>query len=232
VSISAPPAAHVAARSTRHSLVPHWLTHLGAPGLFLVAAIDSSLIPLPLPGSTDLLLLLLVSHKGNPWLLAAVAIAGSILGGYTSWRTGATGGEAALTRYVQPRLLKRISGWVEHHAILSVFLPALLPPPIPLSPFLLASGALCVSRERFLIVFGAARSLRYGLIAWLGVTYGRGVVRLWAALLEKWSATLLWVFAVMLIGAVSFAIWKMRRRQKFDGVGNSAIGTAAPARAD
>jgi membrane protein YqaA with SNARE-associated domain len=79
-----------------HSLAPHWLTHLGALGLFSVAVVDSSVIPLPLPGSTDLLLLWLVAHSGDPWLLAPCAIAGSILGGYTTWHIGRSGGEAAL----------------------------------------------------------------------------------------------------------------------------------------
>ena len=66
-------------------LMPHWLTHLGVLGLFSVAIVDSSVIPLPLPGSTDLLLLWLVAHSGDPWLLAACAVAGSIVGGYTTW---------------------------------------------------------------------------------------------------------------------------------------------------
>src|ERR1035438_4264906 len=151
--------AQLVAQRVNHSLAPHWLMHLGALGLFFVAVVDSSVIPLPLPGSTDLLLLLLVAHGGNPWLLAICAIAGSILGGYTTWHIGRRGGEEALRRYVPARLLARVVGWVERHRILAVFLPALLPPPIPLLPFALASGALEVSRRRFLIVFGAARGL-------------------------------------------------------------------------
>ena len=35
--------------------MPHWLIHLGVVGVFAVAVIDSSVIPLPVPGSTDLL---------------------------------------------------------------------------------------------------------------------------------------------------------------------------------
>ena len=125
-----------------HPLAPNWLTHLGALGLFSVAVVDSSVIPLPLPGSTDVLLLWLVAHSGDPWLLAPCAIAGSILGGYTTWHIGRRGGEEALRQYVPARLLGPIAGWVERHRILAVFLPALLPPPIPLLPFALASGAL------------------------------------------------------------------------------------------
>jgi membrane protein YqaA with SNARE-associated domain len=197
-------------------VVPHWLAHLGTLGLFFVAVVDSSVIPLPLPGSTDLLLLWLVAHSGNPWLLAPCAIAGSILGGYTTWHIGRRGGEAALQRYVPARLLGRVVGWVERHPILAVFLPALLPPPIPLLPFALASGALGVSRGRFLVVFGAARSLRYSFIAWLGATYGRRVVQLFSGNLQKWSTPLLCVFAGLLVSGVCYGIWKVRGLRRAD----------------
>jgi membrane protein YqaA with SNARE-associated domain len=195
-------------------MMPHWLTHLGILGLFFVAVIDSSVIPLPLPGSTDLLLLWLVSNSGNPWLLAACAIAGSILGGYTTWEAGRRGGEAALRRHVPARLLGRIVRWVERHRILAVFLPALLPPPIPLLPFALAAGALGVSRKRFLSVYGAARSLRYSSVAWLGVAYGRRIVHIWTGTLQAWSTTLLCVFVGLTAVGVCYGIWKLRGLRK------------------
>jgi membrane protein YqaA with SNARE-associated domain len=197
--------------------------HLGPLGLFLVAVVDSSIVPLPIPGSTDLLLLLLVSHQGNPWLFAIAAIAGSILGGYTTWRLGRRGGEAALHRWVSPRLRARIVDGVERHPVLAVFLPAVLPPPIPLSPFILAAGALGVSPRRFLIVFATARSLRYGLIAWLAGIYGRNVVRLWNALLQKWSTPLMWAFSAVLVAAIAYTIWKLRRPAKSAVVDAPAI---------
>ncbi len=215
-----------------HSLaIPHWLTHLGALGLFSVAVVDSSVIPLPLPGSTDLLLLWLVADRGNPWLLATMAIAGSILGGYTTWHAGRRGGEAALRRYEPARLLGRVVGWVERHRILAVFLPALLPPPIPLLPFALASGALGVLRRRFLVVYGAARSLRYSLVAWLGVAYGRHVIRLWPGTLQKWSTPLLSVFVALLVAGVCFGIWKVSGLRKIDVAEKLALRASA-ARAD
>jgi membrane protein YqaA with SNARE-associated domain len=199
-----------------HPLAPRWLTHLGALGLFSVAVIDSSVIPLPLPGSTDLLLLWLVAHSGDPWLLAPCAIAGSILGGYTTWHIGRIGGEEALRSYVPAPLLGRIVMWVEHNPVLSVFVPALLPPPIPLLPFALASGALGVSRRRFLVVFGAARSLRYSFVAWLGVLYGRRIVRSFSGSLQRWSTPLLCVFVGLLILGICFGIWKIHGIRKID----------------
>jgi membrane protein YqaA with SNARE-associated domain len=209
------------------SLMPHWLTHLGALGLFSVAVLDSSFIPLPLPGSTDLLLLWLVAFGGDPWLLAATAIAGSLVGGYATWNLGRRGGEAALRRYVPARLLSRVVGWVERHRILAVFLPAVLPPPIPLLPFALASGALGVSRRRFLVVYSAARTLRYSLIAWLGVVYGRHAIRLWSGALQKWSAPLIYVFAGLLVAGICFGIWKVSGLRKTDAAEKFAMHNAA-----
>jgi len=210
-----PPAAagHAAAR-THHSLLPRWLTHLGALGLFAVALLDSSPIPLPLPGSTDLLLLLLVSRRGSyPALLAACAILGSAVGGYLTWSAGKKGGEALLRRSVPPRLRERIERWTNHHSMLSVLLPALLPPPIPLTPFLLAAGALGISRRRFLLAFNLARGVRYGLVAWAGVVYGRRVVRWWTGTLAGWSGVIGWTFAALLVGGIAFGVWQYRRQR-------------------
>ena len=227
MSIPIRQAALFLARPMHRSLMPHWLTHLGALGLFSVAIVDSSPIPLPLPGSTDLLLLWLVAYGGDPWLLAACAIAGSLVGGYTTWHIGRRGGEEALRRYVPARLLGRVVGWVERHRILAVFLPAVLPPPIPLLPFALASGALGVSRRRFLVVYGAARTLRYSFIAWLAAVFGRRIVRMWSGSLQKWSTPLLCLFMGLLVAGVCYGIWKVRGLRKIDAAENLALNAQA-----
>jgi membrane protein YqaA with SNARE-associated domain len=208
--------AQIAAPGTHHALMPHWIIHLGALGLFSVAVVDSSIIPLTLPGSTDLLLLWLVAHGGEPWVLVASAIVGSFVGGYMTWQVGKKGGEAALRRYISARMLGRITLWIKRHPVLAVFLPALLPPPIPLSPFVLAAGALSVSRNRFLAAFGAARCLRYSLIAWLGASYGRTVMHLWSGTIKRWSGTLLWTFGGLLVVGICLVIWKARSLHRTD----------------
>lgn len=160
-------------------------------------------------------------------MLAASAIVGSLLGGYTTWQVGRKGGEAALRRHVPVRMLGRITRWVKRHPILAVFLPAVLPPPIPLSPFVLASGALSVSRNRFLAVFGAARCLRYSLIAWLAASYGRAVMRLWSGTLQRWSGPLLWTFGGLLVGGVCMGIWKARSLHRSDVADDLALQSEA-----
>ncbi len=93
-------------------------------------------------------------------------------------------------------------------------LPALLPPPIPLTPFLLAAGALGVSRRRFLVAYNTARVMRYSLIAWAGVTYGRRFVAWWTRTLAGWSDIILWTFVVALVGGVGYGVWQYRRQRR------------------
>ena len=199
----------------RHRLpIPAWLIHFGVLGVFVVSVIDASVIPLPLPGSTDLLVLLLATQHNAPWLLVLAAASGSVIGGYLTWSAGKKGGEAMLQRYVPKRFFASLSGWVKRHGIISVCTASILPPPIPLLPFLLSAGALGVPRNQFLASFAVARTMRYSLIAWLGVTYGRHVLRLWSRYLAGWAGIILWMFIGLLIAAIIFGIWKYRHDQR------------------
>jgi membrane protein YqaA with SNARE-associated domain len=199
-----------------------WLMGFGTVGLFAVSVIDSSIIPLPVPGSTDLLLILLVAHRGNPVFAAVAAVVGSILGGYLTWATGAKGGEAALHRYLPRRFGKRLSGWVEKRGVAAVTLAALLPPPFPLMPLLLAAGALGVSRKRFLVSFGVARTVRYALIAWLADLYGRAVVRVFRQYLAGWSTTIMWIYLGLVVAGILYGVWKFRHQGRQPGLPHDA----------
>jgi uncharacterized membrane protein YdjX (TVP38/TMEM64 family) len=102
----------------------------------------------------------------------------------------------------------------------------LLPPPVPLAPFVLAAGALGVSRNRFILAYGSARSVRYALVAWLAVVYGRSVARLWSGPLQKWTAPLLWIFIAMMVAGVAFGIYKVRKQRKSEATSRPLKATA------
>jgi membrane protein YqaA with SNARE-associated domain len=97
-------AAKAAARTAHHRLIPAWVLHFGLAGVFFVAILDAAPIPLPIPGSTDILILVLGAHGENPWLLAPAAIAGGLIGAWLTWKAGKKGGEAMLDRYLSKRL--------------------------------------------------------------------------------------------------------------------------------
>jgi membrane protein YqaA with SNARE-associated domain len=205
----------------------HWLMSFGTLGLFVVSAIDSSIIPLPLPGSTDLLLILLVAHRANPILAAVAATAGSILGGYFTWGAGAKGGEAALPRYMPKRFAHRLTKQVEKNGVLAVSAFALLPPPFPMMPFLLAAGALGVSRKKFLISFSLARAARYALVAWLAEAYGRAMVRAFRHYLAGWSNIIMWLYLGLMAAAILYGIWKFRRQGRRPAAPSQAAALTA-----
>ena len=109
---------------------------------------------------------------------------------------------------------ERLSAWVERNGTLAVTASALLPPPFPLMPFLLAAGALGVSRRKFLISFSLARTFRYALVAWLAATYGRAMVRAFRHYLSGWSTTLMWVYLGLVVAGILYGVWKFRRQQR------------------
>ena len=120
--------------------VLHWLISLGLLGVLLVSIVDSSFVPLPIPGVTDIMVILFAAQHANVWLLVLAATAGSALGGLFSYQVGQSGGLAFIEKRTPKRIFKQVTGWMENHAILAVSVPALLPPPMPLSPFVLAAG--------------------------------------------------------------------------------------------
>lgn len=95
-----------------------------------------------------------------------------------------------------------------------VFLPAILPPPITLWPFLLTAGALGITWQRFLAAFGAGRALRYGIEAWLAFAYGRRIVKLWSSTLQKWEPVIVWAFVSLTVVGAAWGLWKLRRASR------------------
>jgi membrane protein YqaA with SNARE-associated domain len=189
----------------------HWLVSLGWIGLFSVSLIDACPFPLPIPGTTDLLLLILVVRKGSPWLLVPLAVGGAVVGAFTTWSGGKKGGEKALRRYVPEHYYDRITNWVKKYGATAVALAAINPPPVPLMPFLAAAGALGVTRGRFLAAFTIARTARYALVAWLGVRYGRQMVHWWNQYLARYSGAIGWAIFALFLAAFGWGFWQWRR---------------------
>jgi membrane protein YqaA with SNARE-associated domain len=211
---SALPAFFLAASHGHSNKILHFLFSFGLFGIFLVSIVDSSFVPLPVPGITDIMIVLFAAHKTNWILLVLSATAGSALGGYLSYQVGHAGGMQFLEKHVPARIFKRVCDWMEHHAILAVALPAILPPPMPLSPFVLAAGALKMSKKKFNLTFTLSRAARHAFAAWLGIRYGSHVLHLWNRFSAKWATTILIViWAAILIGC-AFAFWKIYKTSK------------------
>jgi len=192
----------------------HFFFRFGLLGVFLVSIVDSSFVPLPIPGLTDIMVIIMAAQHVNIILLVLAATLGSALGGYFSYKVGHHGGMAFLEKRVPPRIFKRVTGWMEDHAILAVSLPAVLPPPMPLSPFVLAAGALNMSRNKFLSTFTLSRALRHAFAAWLGIHYGRHIVRLWNHFSDKWATPFLIVLWTGILLSCAYAFWQLYKTSR------------------
>jgi membrane protein YqaA with SNARE-associated domain len=192
----------------------HLLLSFGIVGVLLISIVDSSFVPLPVPGITDIMIVVLAAQHANLFLLVSAATVGSFLGGYFSYKVGQSGGMAFLEKHVPARIFKTVCTWMENHAILSVALPAILPPPMPLSPFVLAAGALNMSRHKFLTTFTASRFLRHAAAAWLGIHYGRSVLRVWNVFTRKWGVPILIAIWSVILISVGIAFWKLYRTSR------------------
>jgi membrane protein YqaA with SNARE-associated domain len=217
--LAAPPRAH----GQHTNKFVHLLFSFGVAGLFFVSIIDSSFVPLPIPGMTDILIILFAAQKTNWILLVVLATAGSAVGGYLSYQVGQRGGMTFLEKHVPARIFKRVCSWMENNAILAVALPALLPPPMPLSPFVLAAGALKMTKSKFMTTFTISRAVRHSIAAFLGIHYGRHVLRLWNAFSAKWATTFLIVVWTIIVVSAVIAFWKLFKTSRSVGVGTQEM---------
>jgi membrane protein YqaA with SNARE-associated domain len=104
--------------------------------------------------------------------------AGSIAGAAVTYAIGVKIGDQGLSRFVSTRRLERFRGRMKKIGALTTGLSAALPPPFPLTAFVLTSGALRVPMTRFLLVFAAARIFRFGTEALLARRFGTSLLRM------------------------------------------------------
>src|ERR1051326_3895357 len=105
---------------------------LGIVGLFVLSALDSSFLVLPL--SNDLLLIALVSRGQSSFAWIAyvlVSAVGSIIGVLIVDVTMRKEGEKGLEHFFNPKKIEKLTTKIENQAGISVFIATLLPPPFP-----------------------------------------------------------------------------------------------------
>ena len=144
---------------------------LGAPGLFVVAILDSSI--LTLPEINDILVVLLVTrHNARLALYAGAATAGSIVGSLVLFTIGRKGGEAVLRKRFSVERSTRAMAFIEKYGVLAIIIPSLLPPPMPFKMFVLLSGVARMSVPRFMTAVAIGRGTRYFGEGLLALRYG------------------------------------------------------------
>lgn len=144
---------------------------LGGPGLALVAFLDSTF--LPLPGITDLLLVVMVTRRPAAMVgYVLLTVAGSVAGCLVMHAIGRKGGEALVRRRFTGERTERAMAALQRNGVMAVLIPSLLPPPAPFKIFLLLAGVVGISAVRFAIAIALGRSARYFALGFLAIRYG------------------------------------------------------------
>jgi membrane protein YqaA with SNARE-associated domain len=187
------------------SNVWRWLFRLGGIGLIPLGLLDNS--PIPVPGAMDVATILLAAQQQSLWpYYALMATIGSLLGGFFTYRIARTGGKEAIEKKFPHRKVQKFYKTFERWGFFAIAIPAMLPPPIPITPFLFVAGALQYPTAKFLAALALGRTARYTILAFLAGRYGTQIIHL----LKKFSHPGVVAIALLLasIAALIIFFWK------------------------
>ena len=183
---------------------------LGGPGLFIVAFLDSSF--LPLPGITDVLFVVMVVR--TPRLMAvyvATTVVGSVAGCLTLYAIGKKGGEPLVTkRFTGPKVKNAIAA-LQRNGVMAVLVPSLLPPPAPFKIFVLLAGVVGISAVKFATAIAIGRGIRYVVLGVLAVKYGE---RAMTYMRENGTVVSLVAVGVLAAGFGAYVWWTKAKAGK------------------
>jgi membrane protein YqaA with SNARE-associated domain len=190
------------------------LFHLGGLGLIPLGILDSSL--LPLPGILDVATLVLSARQQQLWLYyAMMATAGSVLGGFITYRLSRKGGKEVLERKFSRRKVDKVCEIFERWGFAAIAIPAVLPPPAPMVPFVLAAGAMQYPARKFLVALTLGRITRYLLLSYLAARYGRQIIAFIAA--HRFPATFGIIAGLLILSAVMVYFWQGNMNRSWPG---------------
>ena len=194
-----------------HAAFGFFLTWWGA---YLLAALDASMVFF-LPFGVDALVIYLSARHGMFfWIYPLLATAGSVTGAAITYWVGRKAGELGLERLVPNRRFERFRRRVQKQGAAAMASAALLPPPFPLTPFVLTCGALEVDRRIFFSMFALMRLIRFGSEAALARVYGRGVLRVLES--EQFQMVIIGFIVVAVLGTIVSALllWRNTRQPR------------------
>ncbi len=200
----------VAPQTVAHD-VRHWIAQLGGVGLIPLGLLDASVVPIP--GSMDVLTIVLAARDSKLWFYyAGMATLGSVIGALVTFRLARRGGKETLKRKVSAARAERIIEIFSRWGFWSIAIAALLPPPVPMVPFVIAAGATQYSTEKFLIALTLGRTIRYSLLALMAARYGRQIINFIA---HPAHPSLYVAFGTVVIaGVIAFVVLSARKKKR------------------
>ena len=189
------------------------LAPLGPWGVFAIAAVDGSLVGMPI----DAVVAGYVYNDRRHFLFyVLMASAGSALGSLVIYAIGYFGGETVLRKRISEERFNKIHASFERHEFWAVMFPAMLPPPTPFKLFVLAASAFEMRFTHFLAAVFAGRFVRFLVLAILTIEFGPQVVHLVGNLVKQHAW---WVVLTLVVTiALGVLVWWKRRQPSQGGL--------------
>jgi membrane protein YqaA with SNARE-associated domain len=183
---------------------------MGGVGLLLLGIFDSSFLVMPL-GNDLLLVVLTARHRNLMLFYAFMATAGSLLGCLIVDAVSRKGGEAFLEKHVSGRRLEYVQRKMKSGATWALCVAALMPPPFPFTPFVMAASAFQYPRRKLLLTLGLARFARFVIEGSLALLFGRGILR--TIRTPTFEIAVYVLVAISIIGSV-FSVYSWIKKSK------------------
>jgi membrane protein DedA with SNARE-associated domain len=161
------------------------------------------------PTNVEAAIVILRQHSEIVWLLPFLATACSVIAASIVFWIGRKIGQNGLQHWISPGVLESVRRDVNHKGADALLLPALLPPPFPLLPFVLACGALSVSATRFFMIFAGLRFVRFSVLTALAWFYGRQIMAMFQTGTFK---IVMAVFVVVIVAGIATTIYRFVTR--------------------
>ena len=191
-------------------LIWRWVVRLGGPGLVLLGIADNSVVPLT--GSMDVLTIWLAARHRDLWpYYAVMATAGAVLGGYITYALARKAGKEAIENRLHQNKAQKVFRRFRRLGFKAIVVSAVLPPPFPMVPVLLAAGALQYPRKKFIAALSLGRGIRYCLLAGLGFLYGKRISAFFA---RYYKPALLILIGLAVLGGIFTLLEYLRSRRR------------------
>jgi len=207
------------------SAVTNLAHRLGIFAFIIVGLLDQSVVPLP--GSMDALLIVYVASRPERWWYYAIcATIGTTIGGFVTYRIAKKGGKEKLEEKIGKQRAEKAYRIFDKWGFWSIFVSTILPPPVPIVPFLATAGVMQYPKRWFILAYALGRMVRFSIVALITRHYGQSIFGFFS---RYYKPAMYVLIALGVLGGI-FAIRyykQLRRRKKAEDKGQVPEHNAA-----